>query len=249
SADIAMRKSNLVPQVPEPDYKRLARETQAKIDKDFGMEGKQYGRYSRVTLPTEAYLKLKDLASQAPSQDSSVPEEAPHGYELHPQTAEDCQINFDVHYGLDATVSGPDDVCVNRDSASSERDSSAGVAMVQSKRDPLLPAHYFKAPEHDHRFQYDNLRDQHRQWRKNARKTPEYKEKLKQKKKTAIEKKVNAETHITQIDFLLNRVSTSCHDSTGHIFSRFKSYAEIHGLETALPGWYHDALAAGVSGS
>ncbi|CAG7785214.1 unnamed protein product [Allacma fusca] len=79
---IAMRESYLVQQVPEPDFKHLARETQTKIDKDFGMEG------SSLT---------------------------------------------------------------------------------------------------------DNLWDQHRQRRKMARKTPEYKEKQKQKKKAAIEKKLNAE--------------------------------------------------------
>ncbi|CAG7717767.1 unnamed protein product, partial [Allacma fusca] len=161
-----------------------------------------------IALTTSANENVSAVGSRNPTDDVMLkPATAMHAsrprFKIHKRNlrtkisakTEDCQINFDVHYGLDTTVSGPDDVCLNRDSASSEQDSSAGVAMVQSKRDPLIPAHYFKAPEHDHRFQYDNLREQHRQWRKVARKTPEYKEKQKQKKKAAIQKKLNAESH------------------------------------------------------
>ncbi|CAG7670604.1 unnamed protein product, partial [Allacma fusca] len=50
SAKIKMRKSILIPPIPEPDDLRLTRTTQAALDKEFKDTGKAYGRYNRVNL-------------------------------------------------------------------------------------------------------------------------------------------------------------------------------------------------------
>ncbi|CAG7684607.1 unnamed protein product [Allacma fusca] len=203
-----MRKSILIPPIPEPDDLRLTRTTQAALDKEFKDIGKAYGRYNRVNLPTKAYLKLRDLAAQAPSQDIAGTQE--------------CHVIIDdaVRLGDTADVLSCDSI-----NELPHPNASSTAEAVQSNRDPVIPDHDFNAQEYSHRFQFDNFRTQYRQYRR----TPEYKLKQKEKKK-AIEKSRAApkwrnrraggrETNlgfdcfficsITQIVFLLYRVSTT----------------------------------------
>ncbi|CAG7698758.1 unnamed protein product [Allacma fusca] len=152
--NIKMRKSILIPPVPEPDDQKLTRKAQYAIDKEF-----------------------QDVAPLQEEMDLTA--DAHTGTQLE---ANDCQVNV----ALDEPVSVCNDYLLSCDNAGvlTQPVTSTIPTTAQSTRDPLIPAHYFESQEYDHRFQFDNLRTRYRQYRK----TPEYKQKMIEKKKKASEK-------------------------------------------------------------
>ncbi|CAG7734484.1 unnamed protein product, partial [Allacma fusca] len=130
---IKMRKSILIPPIPEPDDLRLTRTTQAALDKEFKDTGKAYGRYNRVNLPTKAYLQLRDLAAQAPLQDIAGSNDEPSGSDFQSQ---ECHAIVDdaVRLGDTADVLS----CDSTDELAHPNASSTAET-VQSSRDPVIP--------------------------------------------------------------------------------------------------------------